>query len=577
MRHILVGLGFSLVFLVPVIVFAWLVMGQFGHLLTNKNERALVFVVAAGFGALFVKWRRPQTSWLEAFVFSLLAYGAVYKAATFLPEVSTYPWSLGWSEGSRYFYASLFFSEKVYGASFPPSVLHPSRYLMQSLPFAISEAPLWLHRLWQVGLWLGFTLWGGIAIARRFKGGWGLALFSFLFMFQGPVYYHLMIMVILVVWGYDRQRPGWTMAIVLVASAWAGISRLNWFPVPGLLASTLYMLETPVERKSMWRYMLPMAAWTLLGTGVAFAAQSAYIFWSGNPVEQFGSSLTSDLLWYRLWPNATYGPGLLRSIWRISFPVLLLILARWLPNWRRYHPLRLLGFLAVIGVLFAGGIVVSVKIGGGSNLHNMDAYLVLLLVVGAGFYYHKIQPEIQLENQRETQLAAPLRSQGVMWPLVLFLILFLLRDLTQTGGKLPVYDHATAWQEIDILRQAVEEIALAGDETLFVDQRHLLSTHIVSNTPLVLDYEVVFLMEMVMANNTLYLEQLQQDLRQKRFGAIVMGTPGTHIQDQDNAFSEENNIWVEWVAIPILCYYETSVLLPDAGMSVMTPRATPCE
>ena len=42
--------------------------------------------------------------------------------------------------------------------------------------------------------------------------------------------------------------------------------------------------------------------------------------------------------------------------------------------------------LLILLIFFAGGIVVSVKIGGGSNLHNMDAFLVFLLVAAVYFY-----------------------------------------------------------------------------------------------------------------------------------------------------------------------------------------------
>jgi hypothetical protein len=46
------------------------------------------------------------------------------------------------------------------------------------------------------------------------------------------------------------------------------------------------------------------------------------------------------------------------------------------------HTIRQLGLAAILSVLFLGGIIVSTKIGGGSNLHNLDAYLVVLWVIG---------------------------------------------------------------------------------------------------------------------------------------------------------------------------------------------------
>jgi hypothetical protein len=450
---------------------------------------------------------------------------------------------------------------------------------MQSLPFLIPEAPLWLHRLWQVFLWVGMSLWAGWVIARRMRGEWGLALFSFLFLFQGPVYYHLLVMVVLVVGGYDSRHFGRTLAIVLLASIWAGISRINWYPMPALLVAVLYLMEVPLAKKSLWKYLLPVFAWGILGTLTAFLAQNVYILLSGNPVEQFTSSFNSDLLWYRLYPNATYGPGILRSVWRLTFPILLVVLARWLPDWRRYHPIRLLGIIAAIFVVLAGGIVVSVKIGGGSNLHNMDAYLVLLLLVGAGFYYHRVTPDVADKKTEDNRavLDAQLLARGALWPLVFFALLFPLRDLTQMGGPLPVRDEITANQEVDALRMEVQKGAQAGGEVLFIDQRHLLAVHSIEQVPLVPDYEVVFLMEMVMGNNQPYLERFHQELKAKRYAMIVAGTPGVHYQDQTNAFSEENNVWVDQVAVPVLCYYQPTLILPASGMSVLTPRDQPCE
>jgi len=574
MKAFLTRLASLVIYLLPVGIFTCLVMGPWGARFQPKNIRATLFIGAALLGMLMIQWRRSKTGWLAGLALSLLVYGAAYKALTFIPDVSAYPWSLGWSESSRYYYASLFFSEPVYGVSVPPSVLHPTRYLMQSLPFIIPDAPLWLHRLWQVLLWLGLNLWAGAVIARRFRAGWELALFSFLFLFQGPVYYHLLVMVVLVVWGFDSHRFGRSLFVVLLASVWAGLSRVNWFPMPALMASVLYFMEAPIGKQPIWRYLLPVVAWGVFGTLTAFLAQNAYILLSGNPAMLFSSSFSSDLLWYRLWPNATYGPGILRSVWRASFPLLLLILARWLPDWRRYHPMRLLGIGAAVCLVLAGGIVVSVKIGGGSNLHNVDAYLVLLLLVGAGLYYHQAQPE---PVASENGISQPLRAQSALWPLVFFVLLFPIRDLTQTGAPLPQRDEVTANQEVEVLSAAVQQEAQAGGEILFIDQRHLLTTHQIKNVPLVPDYEVVFLMEMVMSNNQPYLERFHQELKEKQFAMIVMGTPAVHYQDQSNAFAEENNKWVDQVAAPLLCYYQPTLTLPDSGMSILTPRDQPCD
>jgi hypothetical protein len=76
-------------------------------------------------------------------------------------------------------------------------------------------------------------------------------------------------------------------------------------------------------------------------------------------------------------------PGILPATLLASAPLLLsLWWSRSLWQDRLGRPAR--AFLAVaLLALGAGGILVSLKVGGGSNLHNLDAYLVLLLLVGS--------------------------------------------------------------------------------------------------------------------------------------------------------------------------------------------------
>jgi hypothetical protein len=180
-------------------------------------------------------------------------YGATYKLASFLPDISSYPFSLGWSEGSRYYYASLWLSRQVYGVSVPPSVLHPTRYLLQAFPFLIPGASLWLNRFWQVALWVvttGLTsrvLVRRLALTGRTKPlviSLCMILWGFIFLFQGPVYYHLQIIVIVILLGFDRHHFWRSLILVSIASLWAGLSRVNWLPVPGLLAA-IYPPTTP--------------------------------------------------------------------------------------------------------------------------------------------------------------------------------------------------------------------------------------------------------------------------------------------------------------------------------------------
>ncbi len=203
-----------------------------------------------------------QVPWIGYLGFSVLLTAFIYRISSFFPDISSYPFTLTWSETSRFYYASLFFAKEIYGFAIPPTVLHPSRYLLQSLPFLLPDLPLWLHRTWQVILWVGFTLVTSLVVVRRLSirnrlWQWLSVLWIFLFLLIGPVYYHLQVPVILVCLGFNRseiesirKRNFISFISILLASAWAGISRVNWFPVPGMLAVTLWLLEVPVSHST---------------------------------------------------------------------------------------------------------------------------------------------------------------------------------------------------------------------------------------------------------------------------------------------------------------------------------------
>jgi hypothetical protein len=94
-----------------------------------------------------------------------------------------------------------------------------------------------------------------------------------LFLFQGPVYFHLAVPLILMLWGFSPQDDRRTWIFLILASLWSGLSRINWYPMPGLLASVLFLLEVPYQGKKLWRYLLKPALWVVVGFGVAFATQ----------------------------------------------------------------------------------------------------------------------------------------------------------------------------------------------------------------------------------------------------------------------------------------------------------------
>ncbi len=545
--------------LYPLLVLVWA-----SDILADIFPRLLVYAILTLGSAGALRSAAPRLSGRAAGVVAALSLAFAYHAAAHFVVVTDFPFALSWSETSRYYYASLFFARKLYGARLPTSVLHPTRYLMQSLPFALNGVPLWGHRLWQALLWLSFTLGAAFALALRLRLGRWLptvmtALWAYLFLFQGPVYYHLVVPLILVLVGFDSRKFWRTLGVVLLASAWAGISRVNWFPMPGALAALLYLMEKPLGDDRWDRYLFPPFVWGSAGLAAAFGAQWLYVLWSGNDPGQFASSFFSDLLWYRLWPNSIYPLGLVLNTVLVSAPLGWVLFARLRAG--RWAALRVAGVLAILLIFLAGGLVVSVKIGGGSNLHNLDAYLSLLLVAGAYVFFERFVPD-QLEGQ-------PIRSA---WPQALAVLAVPIVLALQSGAPLDLPSRPVAAASLDAMHRVVNHAARQGGSVLFIAQRHLLYFDPALNLPLEPEYEKVFFMEMVMARNPTYLEAFYRALESQRYAAIVSDQVADRYKDRTEPWSEEHNLWVQYVARPLLCYYQPRLTLRKVHVQVLYPR-----
>ena len=517
-------------------------------------------------GAFLLLGVCESSSALGRLAFSGVLIGVVFQAAGYLPAISTYPLSLGWSEASRYYNASLFFASRVYGESAPLPVLHPSRYLMQSIPFLVGMLPLWVHRLWQVLLWVGVTLGTSEALARRtvVRTGLGRAALTgacYLFLMQGPVYYHLLVCGWIVLAGASSRRPWRTLLAVVAASAWAGISRVNWMPVPAILAIVLYLMETPAARsgRRLPGYFGWPLAFAVAGAIAALAANAGYAAISGNPPGEFRSSFTSDLLWYRLFPSATYPLGVLPAVLLASAaPIILLVL--WARNHRAHlHSIRWLGLGGGLAVLFAGGLVVSAKIGGGGNLHNLDAYLLLLAVVAVYFAFGPVAGE---EGVMPTAWRASpwVLGAGVVVPVAFALA---------AGTTWTALDWDYARTTVARVEQAVAQARQDGQAVLFIAERHLIAFENL-DIRLEPEYEKVYLMEMAMSGSQAYLDRFYADLASHRFGLIVSEQLNTGLRGSEYTFGEENDVWAQRVAAPLLSYYKEDADL--GGIWLMVPR-----
>jgi hypothetical protein len=549
----------------------------FGLYLFVRNS-AFRHLIGLG-GLLWVLWALSLLSGLalkaafggrlaEKVALPLLVQGIALKGLSYVTDVSSCPFSLGWSEASRYYYASLPFAERLYGQGVALSILHPTRYFLQAIPFLMPGTSIEVSRVWQVLLWLGVTAITAGLLAwrlrprRRLLAGL-LAMWFFLYLFQGAVYYHLQICIWIILIGVRPGRPWRSLIAVVLASIWAGMSRVNWFPVPAMLAAGLYFLETPCRSVGSWiKYLVQPVAWFVAGLVTAFAAQAFYVYWSGNANDAaaFASSFTSGLLWYRLWPNPTFAPGIILGAFIATLPVLAIIVQFALTKRRALHPVRWIGLTAMLLVLFGGGLVVSVKIGGGGDLHNMDAYLTLLGLLGAYLFFDRAaaEPGDAVPFQPHYGLA----FFAVLVPLAFTVFSYRPPTIVACSG---------AQKDLATLRAFTRRTARKGGEVLFISQRQLLTFGYIKDVPLVPDYEKLMLTEMALSDNQAYLDKFYDDLRNHRFAMIVSPPHGSN-RDTVEQFSDEDNQWVKKVDNFLSCAYRTRTVLETANVEILVPR-----
>ena len=171
------------------LVYCWLLLGPFGDQFRNLAIRAGLLGIMVAISMLILRntWSNYRL-WTSLLV-SMIGYVVIYKIATFLPGINSYPFTLTWSEGTAYYFASAYFSEQLYGVKVELPLINPSRHLLMAIPFIVQDLPIWVHRAWEVLLWLLITLSAVYLFVRRFAVpsqllrwaffGWVSALFRF--------------------------------------------------------------------------------------------------------------------------------------------------------------------------------------------------------------------------------------------------------------------------------------------------------------------------------------------------------------------------------------------------------------
>ncbi len=312
----------------------------------------------------------------------------------------------------------------------------------------------------------------------------------------------------------------------------------------------------------------------------------ANISFGGNQVaveDLSGTVSEQSLLWYRLLPNSTYGPGILLGLLFAAGPLTFILYYVVSKKYWKMNVWQTLSVILSLLVFLAVGLIVSTKIGGGGDLHNLDMFLSALVFSLAAAWNRGGRH--WLESARRASLwvkaliivsliipaLVPLRemrshnfSEKASW----------LVGLTDAPNERALDMYPSQNVIDDTLKGIQREIdSSVGDgEILFIDQRQLLTFGFLKNVPLVPDYDKKVLIERALASNQGYFQAFYKDLEDGRFSLIISQPLNTPKKGSNNEFGEENNAWVKWVANPLLCYYEIKQTFPDANVQLLIPR-----
>jgi hypothetical protein len=550
--------------------------------------------------AFFIKKGNILFGWNEFIVGVLLTSSEFVIAVPFM-NVTNYPFSLGWSEGNRMWDYSIMFGRRLYDYPSDKEIvvlLDVGRQFVGGLPFILTGITIQVERFW-IGLTvvLPYLLLGFAAfrfVRKKDIAPWILAgLWVLIFLKQGPIHPPLVLcaVVVALLW----RRPLWLAIPIIAMTGYAAEeSRFTWVFAPGLWIGMLELAGADLLGNKLSRTSWVRAI-SLGFAGVAggYFGQKIVGMFAGDvsataavSVNSVVSSVSSQpLLWYRLFPNATYGIGVLAGLLIATLPLLILLLylvvsKKWILNlWQTLAViLPLLAFLVV-------GIVVSTKIGGGGDLHNMDMFLIGLMFTAL----------IAWEKSGNNWTA--IVDHSPLWLKFILLLLFALpgfqsltamrsysfaKDISSliTLTDAPKGSSLDMYPLREITDSALEkiraEVSLARSndgEVLFMDQRQLLTFGYITDVPLIPEYEKKILMNQALGSNANYFQGFYDDLAKHRFALIISELLRTPVKDSSFQFGEENNAWVKWVSNPILCYYEEKITLKKVGVQLLVPKS----
>ncbi len=576
--HLRVHLGWVrwLIVVIISIAVSWLfVYSDYSIRFDGFFTRLFVYL-ASGLLALLAAATAEERAfrWKSSLV-ALLLFGSIFLLMVAGRDIIDYPFRLSWSEGNRFYDYSVLFGRDLYNypADQPLSAfIDKGRQALWGLPYLFGRVSIGFMRFWNEFLFtIPYFLLGLVFLRRRDTAPavpFLFGLWAMLFFNNGPIYTPLILICLIIV--LTRRSPLWLAVPVTFAAGYlAHMSRFTWMFAPAIWAVLLAFLDPHQPAKSRWIRSIALGISGLSGGYILYnnlhslivrgnITPSANAFTLNNTSDMVGNQ---TLLWDRLFPTGTFALGVLPALLILTLPVLILILhaiitKRWkLDIWQKLY-------LAGAGLaLLVVGVIISVKIGGGSNLHNLDMFLISVFLT-AGLLLETCGTDWLTHSDTPHRWQRILLVMAVLYPATLNMF---------SVQKLELPDPALVEEGLQVVQAIVQEKSGEG-EILFLDHRQLLTFGNVQNVPLVNEYEKKLLMEKAITGDRAYFSRLYADLAVRRFSVIISEPLKKLIQAPDEQFAHENNAWVENVSIPILCYFRIEETYPELGLQILVPR-----
>jgi hypothetical protein len=586
-------------FLASITVIVTIIMFQYTSIGSEFNGfyfRLLVLVFMGLTLSFLINSKKGIFITPSSLALSFLIIGSSFAFMAAFINVVNYPFSLYWSEGNRIWDYSIIFSRNRY--NFPPdqaifAFIDKGRQTLWGIPFLIPNISVVHVRFWNaILITLPYMILGWIAFRRSPKNQklWiSIGLWTFVFLSQGPIYTPLVLSAILVAIAW--WSPFWlAILLIVVASFYAQWTRFTWMFASALWIGMLYLGgKLPNIKNTIKSYWGPAFGVMLAGiVGGDIIPRLITNFGSSSSliVEDTSTGIGREiittevmslnrifdvitrqpLIWARLLPNPSFKPGIVLALLLVALPLIIFLI--YLVRSKKWN-LTFIQKVAIIIPMMAFlivGLIISTKIGGGGDLHNMDMFLVGLVFVSALAW--KAGADRVLIN-------LDLEPRWVQVLIILMLFIFSINPVTdEVPLKLP--SPIVVEESMEFIRENVTQSNELG-EILFLDQRQLLTFGNVENIPLVPDYEKKYLMEQALRGNANYFESFHEDIANHRFELIVSEPLHINYIGSDYHFGVENDAWVKWVSEPVLCYYESIATFKEVRTELLVPRSDPID